>query len=93
MERSLKYRDLSFIVIIVFVVSGLQLLARVNRPPETPRDSSHSGVGHDMRDQCLRCHQRAARSETDAADQPHKQPKRWRADKTDCLLCHRYAVR
>ena len=30
MARSLKYRDLSFVMIIAFVVSGLQLLARVN---------------------------------------------------------------
>jgi hypothetical protein len=88
MARSVKYRDLSFIMIIAFVISGLQLLARVNRPPEIPRDSSHSGVDHDARGQCLRCHRRSAQSETDAFDQPHKQPRRWRADKLDCLSCH-----
>jgi hypothetical protein len=88
MARSMKYRDLSLIVIIVFVVGGLQLLARVNRPPEIPRAPSHSGAGHGAREQCLRCHRRSAQSETDAFDQPHKRPKRWRADKSDCLSCH-----
>jgi hypothetical protein len=88
MARSLKYRDLSFIMIIAFVVSVLQLLARVNRPPEIPRDSSHSGASHDARVQCLRCHRRSAQPETDAFDQPHKRPRRWRADKLDCLSCH-----
>jgi hypothetical protein len=88
MARSLKYRDLSFITIIALVVSGLQLLARVNRPPEIPRDSSHSGAGHDARGRCLGCHQRSAQSETGAFDQPHKRPRRWRADKLDCLSCH-----
>jgi hypothetical protein len=89
MARSLKYRDLSFIMIIALVVSGLQLLARVNRPPEIPRDSLHSGAGHDARGQCLGCHRRSAQSETDAFDQPHKRPRRWRADKLDCLSCHK----
>jgi hypothetical protein len=88
MARSLKYRDLSFVMIVAFVVSGLQLLARVNRPPEIPRDSSHSGAGHDARGQCLGCHQRNAQSETGAFDQPHKRPRRWRADKLDCLSRH-----
>jgi hypothetical protein len=88
MARSLKYRDLSFVMIIAFVVSGLQLLARVNRPPEIPRDSTHSGADHEARGQCLRCHRRSAQSETDAFDQPHKRPRRWRADKLDCLSCH-----
>jgi hypothetical protein len=88
MARSLKYRDLSFVMIIAFVVSGLQLLARVNRPPEIPRDTTHSGADHDARGQCLRCHRRSAQSETDAFDQPHKRPRRWRADKLDCLSCH-----
>lgn len=89
----MKYRDVSFIATLAFVVCGLQLLARVNRPPEIPRDSSHSVFGYNARDQCLRCHRRTAQSETDVLDPPHKQPKRWRADKTDCLLCHRNVVR
>ncbi|MGH9767384.1 MAG: hypothetical protein ACREAB_08120 [Blastocatellia bacterium] len=88
----MKYRDMSFIAILVFVVSGLQLLARVNRPPEIPRNFSHSINGHNAREQCLRCHQRIAQPATAAFDQPHKQPKQWRGDRLDCLLCHHDAV-
>ncbi len=92
-SRSVKYRDLSFIVILVFVVSGLQLLTRVNRAPEIPRDSLHSIAGGGAREQCLSCHQRNAQSAPVAFDQPHMRPKQWRAGKLDCLLCHRGAVR
>lgn len=89
----MKYRDLSFIAIIVFVMSGLQLLTRVNRPPEMPRDFPHSIVSRDVREQCLRCHQQIAQPAPAVFDQPHKRPKQWRANKLDCLLCHRDAVR
>lgn len=86
----MKYRDLSFIAIILFVVGGTQLLARVNKPPEMPRDFPHSVVSRNVREQCLRCHERqSGQSVTAIFDAPHRQPKQWRASKLDCLLCHR----
>jgi nitrate reductase cytochrome c-type subunit len=77
----MKFRDLSLLVIVVFVVVGVQLLARVNRPPPMPSDMHHQVVSQQVREQCLRCHQPAALMAA-------KHPPRWRDARVDCLLCH-----
>lgn len=93
----MKFRDLSLIGMAGLVVVTLQLLAHVNKPPEMPRDFPHSVVSRNVREQCLRCHQRIEQQAMGAAmmpqliDSPHQQPKQWRAGKSDCLLCHRPA--
>lgn len=97
----MKFRDLSLIGMVGLVVVTLQLLARVNKPPEMPRDFPHSVVSGNVREQCLRYHQRIEQQTAEVAaiaamamvDAPHQQPKQWRADKSDCLLCHRPASR
>jgi hypothetical protein len=71
------------------MVCGPQLLARVNRPPEMPRDIPHSVVSLSARAQCLSCHDRIGpQGEVAIADRPHENPKQWRLGKLDCLLCH-----
>ncbi len=90
----MKFRDLSLIGMAGLVVVTLQLLARVNKPPEMPRDFPHSVVSRNVREQCLRCHQRIEQQAMGAGmmiDSPHQQPKQWRTTKSDCLLCHRPA--
>lgn len=97
----MKFRDLSLIGLVGLIVVTLQLLARVNKPPEMPRDFPHSVVSRNVREQCLHCHQRieqqvsgtAAMAAVVMIDVPHQQPKQWRAGKSDCLLCHRPASR
>jgi hypothetical protein len=54
----MKFRDLSLIGMLGLLVVTLQLLARANKPPEMPRDFPHSVVSRNVREQCLRCHQR-----------------------------------
>ncbi len=91
----MKYRDLSLIGMGGLVVATLQLLAQINKPPEMPRDFPHSTVSRNVREQCLRCHQRNGQEALNAAmmiDPPHQQPRLWRAGKSDCLLCHHPAT-
>lgn len=81
----MKFRDLSFIGIVVVVVGGLQTLSFVNKPPTMPEDLHHTTVSRDVRAQCLRCHQAQTLL---ALEQANKHPVKWRDTRSDCLLCH-----
>lgn len=81
----MKFRDLSFIVMVVVIASGLQALSLVNKPPAMPEDLHHATVSRDVSAQCLRCH----RAETMLAlEQTNRHPAKWRDARSDCLLCH-----
>jgi nitrate reductase cytochrome c-type subunit len=81
----MKLRDFSFIGMVVLVVSGLQTLSLVNKPPAMPKDIHHVTVSRDARAQCLRCHRAEAML---ALEQRNRHPEKWRDARSDCLLCH-----
>jgi hypothetical protein len=81
----MKFRDLSFIATVVFVVFGTQALSRVNRPPAMPEDHSHRERGRDIRTQCLLCHHSGAML---AMERRARHPAKWRDPRFDCMVCH-----
>jgi len=81
----MKFRDLSFIGMVVVVVGGLQTLSFVNKPPAMPEDLHHTTVSRDVRAQCLQCHQAQTLL---ALERANRHPAKWRDARSDCLLCH-----
>ncbi len=81
----MKFRDLSFIGMVMLVVGGVQTLSFVNKPPAMPKDLRHTTASHDVRAQCLRCHQTQTLL---ALERANKHPVKWRDALSDCLLCH-----
>jgi nitrate reductase cytochrome c-type subunit len=78
----MKLRDLAFVGMVVLVISGLQTLSFVNKPPAMPKDIHHTTASRDSSAQCLRCHQR------EALERMNRHPAKWRDARSDCLLCH-----
>jgi len=81
----MKFRDLSFIGIVVFVVGGLWILSLGNKPATMPKDSHHTTVSRGAREQCLRCHQAQTLL---ALERMNRHPAKWRDARSDCLHCH-----
>jgi nitrate reductase cytochrome c-type subunit len=67
---------------VVLVISGLQTLSFVNKPPAMPKDIHHTTAGRNASAQCLRCHQR------EALERMNRHPAKWSDGRSDCLLCH-----
>jgi hypothetical protein len=84
-RRGMKFRDLSFIGIVLLVAGGLQTLSFVNKPPAMPTDIHHTTVSRDVRAQCLRCHRAKTLLSLERAS---RHPAKWRDARSDCLLCH-----
>jgi nitrate reductase cytochrome c-type subunit len=81
----MKFRDLSFIVMVATVVVGLQKLSLVNKPPAMPENIHHIMVSRDARAQCLSCHQEQTLR---ILEQMNRHSAKWRDARFDCSLCH-----
>jgi nitrate/TMAO reductase-like tetraheme cytochrome c subunit len=80
----MKPRDITFIIIVVFVVGGLYFLSsRARTPSPMPANPAHQNAK--TREQCLACHLPEKLAEL---EKTHKHPGKWRDVKVNCLQCH-----
>jgi nitrate reductase cytochrome c-type subunit len=84
-ERKVKFRNLSFIAVVVTVVLGLQASSMVNKSRAMPKDIHHATAGRDARMQCLGCHQAEI---LQALEQMNKHSAKWRDKRFGCLQRH-----
>jgi hypothetical protein len=81
----MKFRDLIFIAIVIFVVGGLIFLSKWQKPPAM-RATTPRHLTARQRGECFECHTQEKLAEMELQ---HKHPIKWRDEHTSCIDCHK----